>query len=73
MEVVPVGVVLLDQADFPVAAPSFETLLKGDRCGHLAKAAVPDQTIHAIALGEAVELLRSVLSDPPFQAVRQPA
>lgn len=70
IEVVPMGIVLLDQIDLPVAPPSLELLFEGDRLGDLSEFQPSDQTIHAVALGETGDILAFMLSGSSDEIVR---
>jgi hypothetical protein len=69
IEIVPMRVVFLNQPNLPIAAPTLDPLLKGNGLGHLAVARIPDQPVDAVALREALDFARAMLSDPAFEAV----
>src|SRR6185437_369939 len=55
IEIVPAGVFLFDQFEFPIAVPAFEAFLAGDGFVDVAVGFEPDETVDTIFLGEAFD------------------
>ena len=63
---------LLDNGNFPVAAPTLQFLLARNRVAHVAKVLEPDEPIHEIAFREALRLAMPMLVQTARDVVRYP-
>lgn len=70
-EILPVGIMLPDQMDFPGAVPFLDLLFPLNSCRWIKKWFVIDQTSHMIVLCEALEFLVFVLIDPCLEVARK--
>ena len=61
IQIVPVGVLLFDQAEFPLAVPFLELLLAKNRGIHILVQLVVDQRMHPVFLGESFDRVISML------------
>ena len=69
-QVVPIRVFLLDERDFPRAPPLLQLFLRGYRFEHRRETLAPDQRVHAVLFGEAVDYPGFVLGYPLRQVRR---
>ena len=69
-EIMPIGVVRLDQFDFPAPIPFLDVLLTLDRSGWVIAGFEVNQLLHGIAFGEAGNLRALMLGNAADEIVR---
>ena len=68
-QIVPVWIVLLDQRDFPIPAPSFQVLLALEGGAHVVGLLKVDKPMHAVSVGKAFDDVIPMLVDPPDEVI----
>ncbi len=66
-QIVPVGVLALDQVDLPLPVPAFELLLSRDGRNHIAEHFISDEAMDGISAGESLDCSIPVLPQPRDQ------